>query len=279
MDLKYPTLAILPVDRLLIHEHHDESRCLPLIERIQSSSVFTNPVVVTPLQDRTGRYMVLDGANRTTALRMMDFPHILTQVVEPDALGVSTGTWNHVVWGLDSESFLRGIWAIPDLTLRESTALDSPQELTNHRALVALHLPDSTAFTAHTPARNAIERTRFLNAVVDSYKDRAEMDRTPLYTVAPFLETHPDLTGLVCMPSIEISHLLYLAGEGHMLPAGVTRFTVSPRALRVNFPLEILADKTRPLKEKNESLDAWVRTRYELKGIRYYEEETVLYDE
>ena len=81
---EFPQLAFLPVHNLLIHERHDNQRTRPLVLRIRASGVWRNPPIVTPLQDGSPRYMVLDGANRITALRQMDFPHALVQIVEPD---------------------------------------------------------------------------------------------------------------------------------------------------------------------------------------------------
>lgn len=61
-------------------------------------------------------------------------------------------------------------------------------------------------------------------------------------------------------------------------PPGITRFTISPRALRVNYPLdELSANKT--LEAKNEVLQHWVNERIARKGVRFYAEATVLYDE
>ena len=279
MNIRYPTLAILPIEKLLIHEHHDESRCLPLIQRIESSGIFTNPVIVTPLDDRSGRFLVLDGANRTTAMRMMNYPHVLAQVIQPDALGVSTQTWNHVCWGVDQDTFFKGIWAVPGLTLHHSDVDRSFDDLTNSRALVTVHLPDGRVYVATAQTRNAKERNDYLNMIVGTYVERCKMDRTPIRNIADLADSYSDLCGLVLMPVMETSSITYLAGEGHLLPAGVTRFSISPRALRVNYPLGRLGAMDQELQGKNEALDQWMRDRLAAKGVRYYAEETVLYDE
>ncbi len=53
--------------------------------------------------------MVLDGANRVTSLREMEFPHIVAQVVEPDDPHVNLQTWNHIVWGMSTRSLLASL--------------------------------------------------------------------------------------------------------------------------------------------------------------------------
>lgn len=251
-----------------------------MIERIRASGIFTNPVIVAPLHDHTARYMVLDGANRTTATRKMGFQHILAQVVEPDQLGVETHTWNHVIWDLPPEALLAGVEAIPGITLHPSTAEKAFDAVINRKtSLVAVHLPDDRVYEVHIHQTSASERNRFMNAIMNSYIHRARMDRTAHRNVEPLRKLYPTLSGLIFTPKMPIAHLITLVSHGELVPAGVTRFTVSPRALRVNFPLEILENPTLTLEEKNDALESFVQKRYEKKGVRYYAEETVLYDE
>ncbi len=66
--------------------------------------------------------------------------------------------------------------------------------------------------------------------------------------------------------------------EGHLLPAGVTRFIVSPRALRVNYPLQNLFGN-HTLEEKRQILRTFIQDRLDKKGVRIYTETTVMYDE
>lgn len=280
MNPKYPTLAILPLQSLIIHEHHDDSRTGPLIERIRASSVFTNPVIVTPLHDHTARYMVLDGANRTTATRKMNFQHILAQVVEADTLGLETATWNHVIWDLPPEELLAGIRCIPGVDLHPSAPEKAYDAVINRKtSLAAVHLPDGSVYEVYVHAASVVERNRCLNLLVDSYKDRGKMDRTAVQTVEQLVKLYPTLSGLVFLPKLPIAHLTYLVSRGELVPAGVTRFTISPRALRVNFPLDVLRNQAMSLEEKNDALFAFIQERIAQKGVRYYAEATVLYDE
>ena len=89
---------------------------------------------------------------------------------------------------------------------------------------------------------------------------------------------YKDLSGLMIFPQFQIEDVLSLAGEGYLLPTGITRFTVSPRALHVNYPLyELAADRS--IEEKNADLEKWIQKRIAKKGVRYYAEATFLYDE
>ena len=88
MATNLPKLQILSTESLIPHEWHDDSRTKPLIERLRASGVLRNPPIVTPFDDSSGRFMVMDGANRSSAFKQMGLPHILAQVVQEDDPGV-----------------------------------------------------------------------------------------------------------------------------------------------------------------------------------------------
>lgn len=272
-----PNLAFLPVEKLIIHERHDEQRTPPLIERIRASGILRNPPIVAPLQDGTGRYMVLDGANRTTALTKMGFPHALVQIVQPDDPGLRLENWNHVVWGLDPSDLLIKAREIPAITLVPQPDGEEP-DLWGDCGLALLQIPNGKTYTVCTTANELVERVGLLNAIVDCYNSRAHLDRTNAVEIVGLESIYRDLSGLVIFPHFEVENVLELAGAGCLLPAGITRFTVSPRALHLNYPLEELA-ADKPLDEKNADLQRWIQERIARKGVRYYAEATFLFDE
>jgi hypothetical protein len=271
-----PDLAFVPVDKLLIHEWHDDQRTPPLVERMLASGVFRNPPIVSPLKDGSGRYMVLDGANRTTALQKMDYPHALVQVVNPDDPGLKLMNWNHVVWGLAPQDFLDGLQGIPDARLMPGKS--DRASLIGDRDLAIVQMPRGERYSLCTDTQELTQRVGLLNAVVDSYIQRASLDRTSDWSVVRLVAAYKNLSGLVIFPRFDIQQVLNLAGQGCLLPPGITRFQVSPRALHVNYPLEALATGE-PLEEKNAALQLWLKERIERKGVRYYSEATFLFDE
>ena len=273
-----PRLEFISLASIFFHEQHDERRTLPLIERIRESGFFRNPPIVTPLGDNTGRYMVLDGANRVTALREMGFRDVLVQVVRPGDAGFNLQNWNHVVWELPPQVLFEGIGDVPGVSLLESNDDESHLELRKFNGLALLQIPDGSRYVVSALAGEMVIRVGLLNAIVDSYKERASYDRTGNHEIRPLLGKYPNLSGLVIFPHFQIEDVLFLAGAGCLLPSGITRFAISPRAMHVNYPLYELASD-RPLDEKNAALQQWVRKRLERKGIRYYAEATFLYDE
>src|SRR5919106_2715690 len=125
-----PTLKILPIECLILHEDHDLQRTLPLVQKMRAQGILRNPPIVMPLADGTDRYMVLDGANRVTSLNEMEFPHIVAQVVKADDPHVNLQTWNHIIWGMDAKTLIRRIRQIEGLkVLKIDThkSLDAPK--------------------------------------------------------------------------------------------------------------------------------------------------------
>lgn len=274
-----PVLAFVPVDHLLIHERHDHQRTLPLIKRIRATGVLKNPPIVTPLKDGTGRYMVLDGANRTTSLREMAFEHAVVQVVQPDDRGLKLQNWNHVIWGKDPGEFLQHIHDLEDIELvKEWEEQDARPDIERDCNLATVKDHSGQAFRVCTDEQVLEARVRLLNAIVDTYRHSARLDRTSAREAGNMQEVYPQFCGLVLFPQLDIRDVMKLAGKGYLLPSGITRFTVSPRALHINYPLEEMA-ASKPLEEKNAELQSWFRKRLAEKGVRYYAEETMIFDE
>jgi hypothetical protein len=278
MLAEIPTLTFLPVEALIIHERHDDQRTRPLILRIRNSGVFRNPPIVSPVQEGSGRYMVLDGANRTTALQEMGFQHILVQVVQPDHPGLTLQNWNHVVWELSPDRFISGIRNLPGIHMVPEHDPDRDPVLFSDCGLALVRSCNGHTYGLCTTADDLETRVEQLNLIVDSYKDRARLDRTSSRDVNLLGQIYPQFSGLVIFPHFKIEDVMQLAAEGYLLPSGLTRFTISPRALHLNYPLEELASDA-PLEVKNQRLHKWLQERLERKSVRYYAEATFLFDE
>src|ERR1700674_466750 len=95
-----PDLRIVPIDLLVEHEYNDAQRTAPLARRLQSEGLLKNPPIVSPLED-DARFVVLDGANRTTALNTLGFTCCLVQVVKYEDPPVTLSTWHHVITGIE----------------------------------------------------------------------------------------------------------------------------------------------------------------------------------
>ena len=271
-----PQLKLLSISDLLEHERHDDQRTFPLVTRIQASGVWRNPPIVTPLGDGSQRFMILDGANRIAALRLMESPHAVVQVVRPDDPGLKLYNWNHVVWNFDSSEMLTSIGQLHGMLVihgDRDTSANSTEQI-----LAKFETGQGDLFTVWTSTQDLESRIGLLNAIVDIYKQRASLDRTSEWSVVRLKSAYENLCGLVIFPKFEIKQVLSLAGRGCLLPTGITRFTVSPRVLHLNYPLESITGEG-SLKKKNKHLQNFLQQRITKKGIRYYAEPTYLFDE
>ncbi len=271
-----PTLRILPLNKLILHEDHDLQRTLPLVAKLRAQGILRNPPIVMPLEDGTGRFMVLDGANRVTSLQEMEFPHIVAQVVHANDPHVNLQTWNHVVWGMSTKllmSDLRKIKGLEVVKVDTHKSVDAPKYMP-----VQIRLPDGNFYLLIESPSELAHHIHTLHQIVNAYKTRASLDRTSQTLVDSFNTIYPDLSALVVFPSFKIKTVLKLAGQNIVLPSGITRFTASPRALHLNYPLHELSSG-KPIEYKGAYLQHWIQERIKNKGVRHYAEATFLFDE
>lgn len=271
-----PNLQILPIQDLILHEDHDRQRTLPLVSKLRAQGILRNPPIVMPLDDGTGRYMVLDGANRVTSLQEMEFPHIVAQVAKANDPLVKLQTWNHVVWGLKPKTLMTALKKVKGLdVIKVNTrkSMDAPKYMP-----VQARLPDGTFYMLVEEPSELPQHIATLHKIVDAYKNRASLDRTSQTLTESFHSIYPDLTALVIFPNFKIKTVLKLAGQNIVLPTGITRFTASPRVLHLNYPLHELSSG-KPIEYKGEYLQHWIQDRIKNKGVRHYAEATFLFDE
>jgi len=271
-----PNLRILPIESVILHEDHDNQRTLPLVEKLRAQGIIRNPPIVMPLSDGTDRYMVLDGANRVTSLRELEFPHIVAQVVEANNPHVNLQTWNHVVWGMSTKTLtasLRKVKGIELVKVNTRKSLDAPKYVP-----MQVRFPNGNFFIMKETPSDLATHILTMHKVVNAYKTRASLDRTSQTLIETFKKIYSDLTALVIFPHFKIKTVLKLASQNILLPTGITRFTVSPRALHLNYPLHELSSG-KPIEYKQEYLKQWIAERVKKKGVRLYSEATFLFDE
>ena len=163
-----PVLRILPLDSLILHEDHDNQRTLPLVEKLRAAGIMRNPPIVMPLADGTQRYMVLDGANRVTSLREMEFPHIVAQVVDVNNPNVNLQTWNHVTWGMNPKTLLthlRKIRGMELVKINTRKSLDAPKYVP-----VQMRLPDGSFYLVREEPSDLAAHINTLHKIVNAYK-------------------------------------------------------------------------------------------------------------
>lgn len=119
IDPETPELRIVAVENLIEHEYNDAQRTAPLARRLAEEGLLKNPPIATSLGDGDPRYIVLDGANRVTALDSLHCPHCLVQIVRYEPPQVTLSTWHHLVTDVDPDEFTTRLDAIDGLDFRE----------------------------------------------------------------------------------------------------------------------------------------------------------------
>ena len=276
-----PDLRFVPVDSLVPHEQHDDQRLEALTRRLTVEGVLKNPPVVAPFASdpaRETRYVVLDGANRATAVRAAGWPHALVQVVRYFDPKVQLSTWSHALGRLSRQEFERALAGVPCLEIRPAQRMLARAMLARREALAWIAFGEGDVVTLHG-GQNISERNDLLNAVVNQYNQRGRIYRVTTDSIDEARAAQADVTALVVFPHFEPAEILELAQSGARLPAGITRHVIRGRALRLNIPLERLADPAPTLEQKNRWLEEWLRERVAQRQVRFYDEPTVLFDE
>ena len=277
-----PTLQVLPLAHLLLHEQHDAQRSEPLLQRLQQEGVLKNPPIVAPIpanggDDAEQRYVVLDGANRVTVLRALGMAHIAAQVVDYEDPELVLDTWHHLIKGMQGQHLLDLLRALDCASLRQT-------DLMQARALLARR--DIVAFVQTIQREVWVIECRgdlhacnnCLNEVVNAYKSEARIFRANTDHLDELLPLYEGVTALIVFPRFAPVEVMELARVGACLPAGVTRHLIPRRALRINLPLEVLRS-SQSLAEKNLWLVDWMKRKVAAKTARFYQESTFLFDE
>lgn len=274
--LQLPNLRIVVLERLILHETLDSHRLGPMIEALQRDERLRNPPIVAPLPD-TSNFVVLDGANRVTALTRMGYPHALVQVVDYEN-GVQLGAWYHVVCHIDQRHFADLLANIRGLHATVADLFTARAALARREIMAYLVYPNGDVGLLQG-GESWDERTILLNTLVDAYRGKARIYRTDTDLLDQVLPFYDEVTAIVVFPRYRPVEILALAREGCFLPTGITRHIVPGRVLHINLPLSILADLTQSAEEKNRWLQQWIKERLASHGIRFYQESTFLFDE
>ena len=279
-DFPLPDLRFVPVGSLVPHEQHDAHRMEPLVRQLREEVFLKNPPVVAALEpegDEPQRFVVLDGANRSSAARAAGFPHMVVQVVRYEHPDVRLSTWYHALSGIPRLELEQALRAIPGLELRADDRIHGRALLGRREALACVAVDGNSVMTVRG-GHDLESRNELLNHVVDLYR-RRRFYRVTGDSLIVARERYPDVTAIVVFPHFEPDEILELAMSGARLPAGITRHLIRWRALRINVPIERLADDSGTLDAKNAWLEDWLAERVATRHVRFYEEPTVLFDE
>ena len=271
-----PDLRLLPTGLLIPHEDCDPRRIERLSQRIRKEGRLKNPPIVAAIPD-TERFVVLDGANRSTAFEALGIPHIVAQVVSYGDPGVVLDTWYHVVSGMPLEVFEAALAEVDGMQLRPCSLEQARADLATHQA-VAYIVCEQGVRKVCTPEGCEVGDLRLLSDIVGVYKGKADIFRASNDIWEKQVPYYPGITALTIFPQLRPADILEAARNGERIPSGITRHIIPNRALNINIPLEVLAaDWT--LERKREWLQGWMMERMAANAIRFYAESTFSFDE
>ena len=270
-DQPLPTLRIVAAADVHLHEDADPQRVARLVEQLQAEGALRNPPVAAALPG--GGYVILDGANRTSALRELSAAFHLLQIVDYSAPEVRLDVWHHLLRE-DGHALAR---LLPEQALVEVPGEDRLQRDLQQGRL-ACGLITENGVRGVRSGRPFPARVSVLRAVVGAYNGRLPIYRV-LTTDREVLRGEYDHIGvLVVFPRLLKEEILSLAALPEKLPTGITRHVIPHRALRVNLPLEALRTPG-SVEEKNVALHELIHGRLLAHRVRVYPEPTVLFDD
>ena len=264
-------LHMVPISEVVTHENVDQKRVDRLRQAIQRTQTLQDPPVVAFWD---GKYVVLDGATRTTTLRQMGAPHLIVQLVSPGQ-EITLHTWSHAVSNLDFDRFLEAAKAIPHLTLYPTDLKSAQERLQHGRILAYLQQVDGRVYALASNAPTWFQQIDAVREAVEAYSQLGEVERTLNTDLQRLAYDFPHLSMLVVFRPWNLLEILQAAAHGHPMPAGVTRFVIPGRVLRLNAPLAMMTAEA-SLEEKNARLRTFIAEKMARANVRYYQEPVVL---
>ena len=212
-------LTLIALDDLVLHEHTQPARGARLRAEMARSGVLADPVVVTPTG--SGRWLVLDGAHRTAALRELGLRSAVAQVMGLSPDGARLDSWSH---DLPAESVPFG--------------LGSPGPMGGPSLVATVERVDAAGRwgepMAVTGPSELGARAMVTSAVARRYAER------PYARTVPGSPIRPGSAARVTWTPWSAPDLVQLVETGITLPAGTTRFVLPGRVLGVRVSLATL---------------------------------------
>lgn len=273
-------LEVVPTELVVPHEHIDQKRVNRLIERLEEDGRLVNPPITTFWK---GRYIILDGATRYGALQRLGYPHVIVQVVDKDRAGFQLHTWYHAVSAEEGRSLESGFDDLMGQLGRINGLALSP--LSHEESRNALNRPDALCYFSDRQGQlvlaavgPGISKLTVMNGIVDTYNAWGAVERTLLTDTDRLSALFPRLIAVAIFPQFSPEDVFDAAAVGELLPAGLTRFVIPGRILRLNADLERLK-RDEPLSVKRAWFNDFLAGKLSRSHLRVYQEPVTLLDE
>lgn len=278
MEATELNLCIVSLQNVVLHEEIEIKRVNKLIERLRTDRVLKNPPMVAQVNDNnTPRYVVLDGASRTSALRALNVRDVLVQIVNYHSPQVQLDSWHHLLLDITPSGLRRELDEVACVAMVEMDEEQAQRELNQRKILAYLKFTDGRSVGLRCNEGLQVQ-AEALNEVVRSYEAKVELYRVSTTNLEQLVADPKRLAAVMVFPKYKPDEIIQLALSGAKVPMGITRHIIPGRALRVNLPLDVLEGQ-QSLREKNAWFDAWLQEKMKNRNVRYYQEPVFLFDE
>lgn len=266
------SLKVVSIEDLFPHEHIDPRRVKKLLSKIKKTNLFTNPIMV---MKRDRKYIILDGATRFSSFKKLGFNHIITQVISKNN-GIALDRWFHVIRQMDKKKLIRRLKKLSEMTMTEMDAGAADINLNDEGKECFLQTVDGKVY--QMKINPDVSHIKVLNKITNRYMGDSFISRTTAKNIKRATEEYPDAMGLMVFPEYKIEDVLKVTENNWVFPAGITRFLIPGRVMRLNVDFEYLKSD-RSLEDKNKWLDKTVLDKFANNSVRYYKEPVYLLDE
>lgn len=282
-------LRFVPAGDVALHEETDPARVLRIRAALDNDGVLRNPPIIGRLDGaslHSNPYTVLDGATRTTALKLMGARDILVQeVAYGGSDGVELEAWYHVLPAAAAHKVIDCVEAgfhpasVVERTdlARATQALRDFQPGTQGRACAAIVRGEDDVLLLH-PSGPDISTPRVLRELVELYGGSSEIYRIVHEDLISTVRGAAECPAIVMFPTFAPENIVHSAMESDLLPAGITRHIIPGRVLNLNISLHLLMAST-PLSEKNAWLHDVITSKILARKVRYYHEPVFVFDD
>lgn len=267
-------LEVVPISQVTPHEQIDEKRVTRLMKRLQNESRLINPPIVTEWNDR---YVILDGATRFTSLKRLNYPHIIVQIVDARRDDFDLHTWYHVISSKKPVTDLFAQLREIDGIMLEPLRGDAIQTVFRQPEALCYFL-DRENKAMLVRAQSGADNLGLMCRVVDCYNQWGAVERTLITDLSRLRGQFPDMRAVAIFPQFTPATVFENASQDRLLPAGLTRFVIPGRILRLNADLARLKSDE-PLIAKRAWLNQYLADKLARSRLRYYQEPVILLDE
>ncbi|MBI4239027.1 MAG: hypothetical protein HY696_11530 [Deltaproteobacteria bacterium] len=275
-----PLIRIVPMPQCVAHEGVVRRWVEAIMTNLLDEGVMKNPIIVSRLQGRTPRWIVVDGMHRFAALRALEIRDILTYEIDYHDPKIGLAGWDTLLLRpVQARRVVENVFGKDRsfVVTRVDNADAARRAVVARDAILAVGDRSSRFYLLGARRRATVETCVQACARMDAALD-ADGFR-PLYVpdVLSLRDFHRmDCGGLVMRPLYTKAEVIERTVAGKIFPRKSTRHLIPGRPLRVDVALAWLRGQV-SLAAKNRLLREHLRWCYEADRIRYYPESVFVF--